>query len=789
MSSSRDSYARLPFRADRARRADESGGGLTFLDIADRTANVEALAGYLREVPLDIVGRTEWVLARWGPEHQGWPPADEAADALQERLDEMGSNAKLGIVVFRIGTKPSVSWSSRASHATPIHQVLLARARAAEVEAFLRWGHAIWHPETYHYMLPSGKHTDIFVRLADVFQDMRAASALATWLYEALSDDAPSTLVMDIGTLMPLVSELRLAADRHRETSATSSAAVGTVVALDRYPSNSLGIQRSLLTTSPESPILGLVSVTDSGSFAERLLNAFSSLGAPAVRIEQLISRRAAGAISLPATGRRHNSIEDPWLSVALSDDILPDHDTCISCRNPRRARLVRINPRAMSAMVLPEPDLLVPDIFDARRNASLWDFYRTTGTDEDPLSLLGPTGTRSEPEAVRVTKEAIFFEPTHLLKSSPSEFISRRLDEFQDFPKRNRNDSLRSMILDTLDLVRGDSSIVVYNSQEAAQFSDIEWRDLRLALSEHNFVSEEALWTSYSVVEGLATASDVLESEPRSVLILSLGSLTGLSCQRMFLAGRQQWPHADFRGLVVHAHPEDARVWTSMRNTFTDSGGNRRLLALWLTYLPSWSPLAVERDTYLVAQRQGLNTVELTARLSELENSLPPSCALLGREDPSLQPHSYFGQSLGARETLCAVGSAMEAARIQARPRGAPYWMQFDLRRILRSYFDGLIHAAVLRWCEPHEAWWGPKSQDCCDFLFELEHADFDFTLLLPELLLACAEEKLPLDATAQLVTTAQLRIVDEPDERTRNHLRLGVDLCKLALDDQGSG
>ena len=127
-----------------------------------------------------------------------------------------------------------------------------------------------------------------------------------------------------------------------------------------------------------------------------------------------------------------------------------------------------------------------------------------------------------------------------------------------------------------------------------------------------------------------------------------------------------------------------------------------------------------------------------------------------------------------------------MQAARIQARQCAAPYWAQFDLRRIMRSYFDGLIHACILRWCEPQEAWWGDDSSDCCDFLMELEGLDFDFDLLLPELLLAGAQEKLPEEAIAQLVITAKDRLTDAKkplDERTRGHLRLGITLCDSVL------
>ena len=645
------------------------------------------------------------------------------------------------------------------------------------------WGQALWHPDSYHYVLPSGKHTASFIRLADAFQDLRAAAALSTWLYQALDSDAPTTIVMDIGTLMPLVSELQMASERYRSEIVDSSAKVGSVIALDRYPANALGLQRSLLSASPDSPMLGLVSVSDSGGFAERLLSAFSALGAPSVRIEQLISRQHPGATALDSESERLATIEDPWLSLNEVERSESTDSPCSLCKNPNKARLVRINPRGMSAMILPEPDLIVPDIFDARRNAAIWEVYSTTNEQANAVCLLGPTKTRLPPQHERAIQETTYFEPAQLLMQSPSDTISKRLSEFDNFPKRNREDNARKLIQNAQNLVAEQASIVIYEEQERSLLDNEKWQELHHTLAEHNFTTEPSTWIGYTTDDGLDLPTDPPDDDGLGVLVLALGSKTGLSCQRMFLAGRQQWPNASFRGLVVHAHPEDERIWTSIRNTFTDSNGNKRLLALWLTYMPNWSPLAVERDTYFAAQQRGLDTLELSARLGELQAGPLPGQSLLGRANPRLQPHSYFGQTLGSRETLCAVGAAMQSARIQAKPRGAPYWTQFDLRRILRSYFDGLIHACILRWCEPQEVWWGPNSNDCSDFLLELEGVDFDFNLLLPELLLAGAQEKLPQKATAQLIETAKMRLEDQLDDRTRQHVKLGIDLCELAL------
>ena len=785
MAEPRDAYARLPFRSDRTQRARDIGGGLTFFDVADWEAGVDTIAGYLREVPLDLIARPAWVLARWGPESQERTPPAEAADALQARLEDMGSVARAGVIVFEVAAAPTIVWSHRIGGRTGHPPVLLARARAIEMDAFLKWGHALWRPVTYHYVLPSGKHASTFVRLADAFQDERAAAALATWLYGALDPEARTTVVMDIGTLMPVVGELRRAAERHR-FAAGSSAGIGRVHSLDRYPSTSLGLHTSLLSTPPDSPVLGLMSVSDSGGFAERLSNALFARGAPAVRIEQFVSRQQASAAAIPEDPPP--IVQAPWLGLDEPESTEPDGQPCRLCRNERTARRVTINPRAMSALLLPEPDLIVPDIFDAQRNASVWEAY--SHAPDDAVSLVGPTETRPPLPSVRAQEELIFFEPARLVKTSPATLIGDRLTEFEQYPMRNRDDPMRSLVQDTLELVASRASVAIFDAKERDLLTSDEWQSLTEALSEHEFVSGEADWIAYTPESDL-DVPDSLSADSPGVLVLVLGARTGLTCQRMFLTARQQWPNASFRSLILHAHPDNDRLWASIRNNLTDPDGNKRLLALWLSQIPSWSPLVRERDTYFAAQEQDIDTPDLQARLKELHGGPAPGHTLLGQANPRLRPHSYFGEALRSRETLCAVGSAMQSARIRASQRGAPYWARFDLRRVLRSYFDGLIHACILRWCEPREAWWGPDSSDCCNLLQQLEGQDFDFDLLLPELLLAGAQEKLPEEGVAQVVESAKNRIArngDPLDERTRSHLRLGIDLCELALTPIGT-
>jgi hypothetical protein len=109
------------------------------------------------------------------------------------------------------------------------------------------------------------------------------------------------------------------------------------------------------------------------------------------------------------------------------------------------------------------------------------------------------------------------------------------------------------------------------------------------------------------------------------------------------------------------------------------------------------------------------------------------------------LRRTSLYGE-LDDRHTLVAVGAAMQEAIQRNTSDGAPDWVQFDLPNALRSYFDGLIHASILRWLTPERAWWGASRNDSVALIGDLQSRfEEDWKLLLPELLLAAAQGKVP--------------------------------------------
>ena len=116
-------------------------------------------------MPLDLIARPGWVLARWGPESQGWPPPAKAADALQTRLEDMGSVATAGVIVFEVAATPAIVWSPSIEGRTGHEPVLLARARAVRDGGVPSMGTRALAPrhvplcapvEKAHVNLPSG---------------------------------------------------------------------------------------------------------------------------------------------------------------------------------------------------------------------------------------------------------------------------------------------------------------------------------------------------------------------------------------------------------------------------------------------------------------------------------------------------------------------------------------------------------------------------------------------------------------------------------------------------------
>ncbi len=760
---------------------------MTFVDVEAGIANWSAVRSWFATIPPSLIVRASTILVRWPPEWNEKPDQvanDDERNAhladLSAQLRGRGVIAHLGFAIFALGQPPRILWHEPRPDGED-DSVLLQRARRMELSSYLVWGGAIWRPNKYHYVLPSGHHAKTFVRVADGLRDVRAAAALATWLYAGISKDIPTTIVVDSGTLSPIINELSSFA---RE----NGSGISRVLSLDSHPVSRYEYRR-LIKPAEGMPVLGVISVSATGHLHDHFQVVLKETVGNEFRLERLVARTEQEQEATFVPTEDVKGSQHPWLNLheRLDLPVTTDGSNCAACRTSKIARLVHIHPGSMSAMALPEPVRLVPDLFDGTRNRTLWQRYEASP--REALSHAGPTNTRPRDTRQTGGDSQLFFEPYLLVnQNDPAQFIASRHEELSVLPRRFAGDPDVDQLAQAVNALPKPVDSVVIDSDEYRQFQGNELSDLLDGLKVFFGQQEVAIYEHQvtSQAPGGQLDQKTAHGAPnQNVAILALGLRSGVTLQRSFLTVRSQWPAAKIGALVMHAHSSDTRIWDSIRNTFRDQSGVSRMLALWLTYLPRRSPLDEERSLLLTIDNSELDP-ELRA-IREDRKSGTPSQFLWGPPNARLRPTSYFGENLSDWTVVAAVGSAMQSARLQARKDavGGPHWAVFDLPRVFRSYFDGLIHASVLRWLTPSEAWWGQSGDECVSLVQEIEQRSTDdWKTLFPELLLAGAQSKVPKEGVKFLISRA-VDIESEGNWEPADLLwvRLGRALCEFTL------
>ncbi len=698
---------------------------------------------------------------------------DDMALSVQSALADHGLSAvAVGAVELPIGADAETS--------AGVSNEVLARCRAVELDALLQSGNAIWRPSKYHYRLPSGHHTGTFVRIADVFRDHRAASALASWLYGCLSENI--AVVADSGTLMPIAQHLdhvlRLAA---RATGEFVPRGIAAMETLDSYPLSRFEYLERF-SAFEELTVLALLSVSSTGRTYRMLRDTLLETAGENWRAECLVSRGETQALSVPQHDARGR--QAPWLALGETAPFLAWPDSCVECQQVDRPRVVEIDPRSFAAMVLPQPTRIMPDIQAGRRNASLFEVYQKHSTPPNEASTSGArhgvclTDAEASPAAasprLRLPYRGVRFGMDTLLGDpiTTRELVERRIHELEELPVRDRD---RQEIAEALQAVRdGQPTAAVCAREHLPLFRPVDGDD-DAARDQVLTIAQSVCPTVESVlVDDEFNAMDPCASAEAALLLVAPGVRSGATLQQLVVrvqnAYRELGTPPEMHGLVIHAHPADRQTWRALRNTFRGRSGAARLLALWLTYLPRTSPFEDEFRVLNQVQDEWLGgTIDGTGllwqeRLTWLEpdaNAVGlPQSPLWSPEPQKLRLTSLYG-NLDDRHVLVAVGAAMQAALLRRTDEEVPEWVRFDLPNAFRSYFDGIIHASILRWTEPARAWWGVDDNECEALIGELKgRSDDDWKFLLPELLLSAAQGKVPQVGVDALLVEARTQL-----------------------------
>lgn len=765
---SRDAYIRLGSRGTRHFGDPEHHSSIVFVDCP---AEYELVG--IRAAPWSIFRQAETMIVRADAPCAS-PSQDDRASAsfrfteLAGQIEALRMNVRFGLLHQPVGQP---AWIETSDGVRDIPDIL-TRARSVELEALLNWGDGVWLPTTYHYQLPSGEHAPGFVRVADAVQEPRDAEVLASWMHADLTDGAG--FVTDTGTLASVVQAL-VAAQR------SQGWRPGPTKVLDGYPATAFDVVQAVSHAGRDGGVLALLSVNSSGRVRDRLINALAQLppaGARSLDIlidkSRIESAEADGGPSGAVRVRTWHPVPGERPLIAYGAE---SAERCDLCANQRTATIIPVSPRSFDGRLPSAIDRVTPLVSDAQSNRDLWEHCNGNADSGDlgGITFEGPPVDAMLPTRPRGLM-AIVFDHGHLIakegyRHAAVSAFTRRLHDERRTPKppdlllvpehENGYDGVQELLKAMADGPFGGTPDQIRT------------------------FPREGAWPK--------ELQQAVRSAPEAIGVFCLGTVSGGVLQTALSAIQDARDPGGYEltAWVVHARPEERRAWQTLRNSY---GG--LLFTAWHTYLPDRSPFAEERDVLGTLSRSQLDDLSDNAKAfwdgrRELHQSRTSQDeGIFWGTVPSdrLTPNSIFGQDLLGPAVLTAVGSAMERARKERRSAAAPARRVFEMQAIVRSYYDPMILAAVLRWLQPHEAWWGWQLQDERVTIQQMlgRATGRHQAILVPELLLAAAQGKLS-SAGARPVRAAAhaLRAEEQLTDAQRGALDLGLAL----LGDPGTG
>jgi len=742
-----------------------------FVDLDTDIADAVACARAVRDLPFGhFIGVTALV-ARY-PAH-----IDVDDVAVQELCAQMTSLIRdiaptilrCYVLVQRFGS-PAVVYAE-GSEPKQVEDELLWRLRAVELAALLESSHAVWRSSDYHFVLPSGSHVSSFVRVADGLNGPRDVHALATWLLPEAA--ANVGYVFDNRSLTPLALVLE-SLYQH------AGVPLGLISFLEHYPDSQFDVEAAVQEAATGGAgVIGILSVSSGGGTKARLLAAIDRAGHPISQshLHVLLDRgRRADAMTRELPGSRITT----WLGFGTGESDAVNPHECRSCQVDS-GRVVAIDPRFFDGMILPRPKLVMLRPNSAREVAPFWEVCDAAGAvaiEHKPAAATKPRRSRPDDKSgvmgVYVSMEKLLnwraFEATVATGI-------RQLLNSSDGPTG------AAVALTGVDVVVYGHSKALTTSGK--KFVAILKRVLKAlpeppsmrSVFDVDVDADAADWNP-KVVAALAGS--------KRVLLVSGSAVSGQTMQKLLIGCQEHLRKADdpqpLTGLMVHSRLETTREWTTLRNSYA-----HRLFTLFDTPLPPVSPLRDELRT-LATMRRDVRKVgaEWHQLLTDFMTRRAAVCAGSGVAITATKPapyvpllwgtpavdeprahirqHSLFGHKLGSAAYFAAIGSAVHRERQRMADEPGPVWHLFEMPALLRSYYDPLIIASMLRWLSPAEIWWGEDvAMQAVVELFERTSVD-DKRVLVPEFLLAAAHGKVPEDAGEHIAQVAMSLLARPP-------------------------
>ena len=670
----------------------------------------------------------------------------------------------------------------------------LSRARAIEVLALMEWGNAVRTAQDAHYLLPSGKHSSIFVRTGSAVTSPHDADVLATWLYPFARNGL--SIVCDTGTLTSVLLAFRNAMEK-------AGLVPGPNAVLDHYPDSLLPVRSAVTLVSKDpnvGPMMALLSVSSSGTTSQRVHEALESSPRECLSVQVMVSRgRSQGINRHPHPG---NELPDAWLTPFELPDLessSASEDACELCKDPNRGTLIPVERSTYEIQLPSQQRRLVPSVAQASESRDLWEWADTNGAVQlktRPRSLkIAIDDDRSGRAYLKIDsskfddalahqaglklaeKVVISYRETRRKSSSQAKkliesmanidlAITSRQDRKDFEGRRQASDAEMRGFVNTAVSSLKDRLKETFGDEE------IEFRKNPIELAEYDDADSHAQWEN-------STRAKDLVVEAQHPIVFSLDPKTGLRIQRLLFAAQaaDNSSRAHIPALVIHARPTSIDGWRVVQNSFENM-----IFAAWTTYLPyNAAPL---QDEYQVLSDYVSKSVirppygefvKDRMEICQVPDSINAGTPFFWGStfQDRLTSHALPGDRIHSLATFAAVGSAMQRARVEAELNRRPGAIRFDMARMFSSYYDCLILCSFLRWLRRGEQWWGSDKTATDAFsnaLSRMDSSDGELSryqgILIAEGLLAAAQGKMSLVLAEHLWSKASLAITRLADD-----------------------
>jgi hypothetical protein len=752
------------------------GGSLAFVDLAVDDENaLFRVDDWLIDVLPSLVG-FETVLFRWPTitvqesvdyrlhenptallEWDAMLAADVWLRRVRHRRLRALADARIGVLVHTIGSEASIRFAEeplddRVDDATK--SSLVRRCRAAEVNALLARGRALWQPPGYHFRLPSGQHSGSFVRVADTIRSPRDAFALSSWIVPFLGED--DGMLIDTGSLTPIVVQTHAILQ-------SRGLRPGPIAVLDDYPRTRLGAKQAARHAVGRSGgLVSLISVSASGRLCDLLGEA----------IDAIAARRSAIAVVVDK-GKNLGEIDDVDVWFSLEDEANTEQgQTCKLCLSSERSRVVQIDPRSFEMFPLPEPERLLPSLADLHRNREFWDLCVTADAVAMITKVFKDGGPR--PRYGRLGFRLLYdrlFGDLNTVRAA----LGARLSYVPDTDYERENYAHLSSLVEC-------QLVVLDRGGQPPPSGGHSWTDVAREVTDQlGIPSSVPIHEELEEVGSARTDGDVL--------VISVAAVTGWTlmerCEevRTALGDRVR-----ISVLILHSRPASHTEWALTKSAFAGRCGY-----LWQTYLPWDSPFTQEvqlLEEFLA--EAGPDVISDDARTfveTRFEVVNPPDSLAdwndrikaFVRGESAIDPREVYWRPFKERSKsrafdvelsgptgFLAVGCALAASEARLALEHGSLWRVVDFTEIARMRFEPEIVLALLRWVNSSQAWWGRDPLEArIAMAMLLDAADRDvrcgLNLMVAECVLASAMGKVD-PAAIDVVTGVAAGIVDDP-------------------------